>query len=106
MDLEKFIREKLNQLEANQVYSIGTDSVRAWVDIFNEHQKLKATKTGWAVDVTNKKATHYYAGGASLCGRELDKPYFTNYDKSIEYTQVLGSTCSLCYKKLKKITNF
>ena len=32
MDLEKFIREKLNQLEANQVYSICTDSVRAWID--------------------------------------------------------------------------
>jgi hypothetical protein len=59
-------------------------------------------KEGWSIDITNKRATHYYRNGVSLCGKETQKFYMGNFDKSIEYSQILGSVCSLCEKKLKK----
>ncbi len=63
-----------------------------------DHDIALICNEGWAIDVTNKKATHYYKGGKSLCGRELEKEYFDNFDKSIDYTQILGSTCGFCHK--------
>jgi len=59
-------------------------------------------KEGWAIDITNKKATHYYKDGVSLCKREAQKFFMYNFDKDKNYTQVLGSVCSLCQKKLNK----
>lgn len=35
MNLEQYIRNKLNELEQNLVFEIGTDSVRAWIDLYN-----------------------------------------------------------------------
>lgn len=59
-------------------------------------------KEGWSIDITNKKATHYYRGGVSLCGKETQKFYMDNFDTNIDYTQILGSICSFCHRKLKK----
>ena len=59
-------------------------------------------KEGWSIDVTNKKATHYYRNGVSLCGKETQKFYMDKFDKSPDYSQVLGYVCSFCHKKLKK----
>jgi hypothetical protein len=58
-------------------------------------------KEGWSIDVTNKKATHYYKNGVSLCGKETQKFHLNNFDKSLDYSQVLGFVCSFCHKKLK-----
>jgi hypothetical protein len=55
-------------------------------------------KEGWSVDVTNKRATHYYKEGVSLCGKDTQKFYMTKFDKSTDYTQILGSVCNLCEK--------
>lgn len=60
-------------------------------------------KEGWSIDVTNKKATHYYKDGVSLCGKEHQKFYMDKFDTSVDYTVLLGYTCSLCHKKLKKL---
>lgn len=60
-------------------------------------------KEGWGVDVTNKKATHYYKDGVSLCGKERQKFYMDKFDTRENYTMLLGYTCSLCQKKLKSL---
>jgi len=52
-------------------------------------------KEGWSIDITNKRATHYYKNGTSLCGKQRQKFYMDNFDKSIEYSQILGSVCSI-----------
>jgi abortive infection bacteriophage resistance protein len=59
-------------------------------------------KEGWSIDITNKCGTHYYRNGSSLCGKATQKFYMDKFDKSIDYSQVLGFTCRLCEKKLKK----
>lgn len=33
---EKFIRNKLNDLEKHHEYSVATDTVRCWLDEYNE----------------------------------------------------------------------
>ena len=63
---------------------------------------MDTTAEGWSIDITNKKATHYYKDGTSLCKKETQKFYMENFDKSVDYTQILGSVCTLCHKKLKK----
>jgi hypothetical protein len=65
--------------------------------------KNMESNEGWSVDVTNKKATHYYKDGKSLCGKELQKHHMNIFDKSIDYSQVLGYRCTICYNRLKKM---
>jgi len=67
--------------------------------------KDKQSNEGWSIDITNKRATHYYKNGVSLCGKEIEKFYMDNFNKSIEYSQVLGFHCILCEKKLRKDAN-
>ena len=59
-------------------------------------------KEGWSIDITSKKATHYYKDGVSLCKRKVVEFYMDNFDKDPDYSQVLGSVCQFCQKKLKK----
>ena len=38
MELENFIRNKLQELEEMQDYEVPTDTVRAWIDIWHEQE--------------------------------------------------------------------
>ena len=62
---------------------------------------MSEIKEGWAVDITSSNATHYYKDGISLCKKKIAQPFFSNYDKDKDYSQVLGYVCSLCRKKNK-----
>jgi len=70
---------------------------------FNDKLNFKMEiKEGWSIDITNKNATHYYREGISLCGKATQKFYMDKFEKSVDYSQVLGFSCRFCYKKLKK----
>ncbi len=64
---------------------------------------MEQIKEGWSIDITSKKATHYYKDGVSLCKKANQKFFMDKFHKSSDYSQVLGSVCSLCQKKLDKI---
>jgi hypothetical protein len=59
-------------------------------------------KEGWSIDIGNKRATHYYKDGVSLCKKEHLKFYMDKFSKDPNFSQVLGKVCSICQKKLKK----
>jgi len=42
--LEEYIRKQVDELESNLVYEIATDSIRAWIDVFNEEEESEANK--------------------------------------------------------------
>ena len=60
-------------------------------------------KEGWSIDITSSNVTHYYKDGVSLCKRKLLQFYMDKFDKSIDYSQILGKNCTNCYIKLKKM---
>jgi len=59
-------------------------------------------KKGWSIDITSKNVTHYYENGLSLCKRKEAQPFMNRFHDEKDYTQVLGSVCTICYKKLNK----
>lgn len=63
---------------------------------------MRQNEKGWSINITSKKATHYYKNGVSLCGKAQLQFFMDKLDDDINYSQVLGSVCSLCYKKLIK----
>lgn len=63
---------------------------------------MSVEKEGWSIDVTSKNVTHYYKDGISLCGRKRLLFHMDKFDKSKDYSQILGFNCELCLKKLNK----
>ena len=57
-------------------------------------------KIGWAIDITNKNATHYYIDGVSLCKKSNVKFHMDKFHPEKEFSMILGYTCSICYKKI------
>jgi len=33
--LERFLRDRVDEMERYQEYSVATDTIRAWIDVFN-----------------------------------------------------------------------
>jgi hypothetical protein len=60
-------------------------------------------KEGWAIDVASKNRNHYYKDGVSLCGKATQKEYMTGFNKSKDFSVVLGYNCSICEKKINKL---
>ena len=77
----------------------GSKTDQEWAELEKE-----IAREGWSIDVTRRSVTHYYKDGKSLCGRKLLEFHMDKFDKSTNYSQVLGYTCTLCYKKLKDAT--
>jgi hypothetical protein len=63
-------------------------------------------KEGWSIDITSSNVTHYYKDGVSLCKRKLLQFYMDKFDKSIDYSQILGKNCTNCYIKLNCYIKF
>ena len=45
INLETFIRMKLDEKDAKQLYDISTDDVRGWIDRYNEAEIKSFTPT-------------------------------------------------------------
>lgn len=50
MELENFIRNKLQELEEMQDYEVPTDTVRAWIDIWHEQEVNPQPEDGASPD--------------------------------------------------------
>jgi len=42
ISLENWLREELDNLERNNEYNVSTDSVRAWIDLYNEFKEKES----------------------------------------------------------------
>lgn len=57
--LESYIRRQVNELEKNLVFDVPTDSIRAWIDIFNEEEAKKGDKEDWILEMYNKNPDEF-----------------------------------------------
>lgn len=57
--LESFIRRQVNQLERNLVFDVPTDSVRAWIDVFNENENKRGDKEDWILEMYKEKPDEF-----------------------------------------------
>ncbi len=49
--LESYIRRQVNELERNLVFDVPTDTIRAWIDVFNENESKKGDKEDWILEM-------------------------------------------------------
>ena len=49
--LESFIRRQVNELERNLVFDVSSDSIRAWIDVFNENESKRGDKEDWILEM-------------------------------------------------------
>lgn len=57
--LESYIRRQVNELERNLVFDVPTDSIRAWIDVFNENESKKGDKEDWILEMYKERPEEF-----------------------------------------------
>lgn len=82
MTLENFIQQKLAEVEITHTYEVATDSVRAWIDTWNDEKNQSAnTKRWWTVIIKNNDKE--YIDSVFLYIKNCDK--FSNISVENDY---------------------
>lgn len=57
--LESYIRRQVNQMEKMLVFSIHPNTIRVWIDMFNENESKKGDKEDWILEMYKEKPDEF-----------------------------------------------
>jgi len=57
--LESYIRRQVNQMELNLIFNIHPNTIRVWIDMFNENESKRGDKEDWILEMYKEKPNEF-----------------------------------------------
>lgn len=57
--LESYIRRQVNQMEKMLVFNIHPNTIKVWIDMFNENESKRGDKEDWILEMYKEKPDEF-----------------------------------------------